>query len=276
MAARSIVIAQARNTAGIFTAIAALCLPLPSGAETEVTDTDYLQVITDVTASTEQGYRSEFGYAVLVVMDGVRLLFDTGVTAGVLQHNLRQAGVDAADLDFVVLSHNHPDHIGGLAYIRRAAPAVPVLAPPKQGIDGGPVERINGVRRLADHLYVLRTHTDEPTVGISDELSLVALTDEGPYLVTACSHTGLASIVEATTRLTGQAVYFQTGGARLKFRQREDTAAVARRLDALGVRRISPGHCSVDHAVTRVLEENFSGQLELSEVGRRVPLRVSR
>lgn len=253
-------------------AIVALSVPVPTGAASSTAAADYLQVITDTTVPEGSGYRSEFGYAVLVVMDGKRVLFDTGVTDAGLEHNLSQAGVDAAALDAVVLSHNHADHIGGLPHVRRAAPQVPVLAPPGQDIDGGAIQRVRNVRRLTDHLYVLRTHTDEPTVGIADELSLIVVTARGPYLVTACSHTGLGRIVEAAARLTGQDVYFHTGGARLKFRDSREAARVARRLDELGVRRLSPGHCSVDHAVSRILEENFSGETVPSEVGRRIPL----
>ena len=247
-------------------------MPLPGNAGASAAGAGYLQVITDTTVPEGSGYRGEFGYAVLVVMDGRRLLFDTGVTGEVLEHNLRQAGVGAAELDAVVLSHNHPDHVGGLSHLRRAAPQVPGLAPPGQYVDEGAVQRVENLRRLSENLYVLRTHTDEPTAGIADELSLIAVTAQGPYLVTGCSHTGLGRIVEAAARLTGQDVYFHTGGARLKFRERRDAALIARRLEELGVRRISPGHCSVDHAVSRTLRENFSGETVPSVVGRRVPL----
>jgi glyoxylase-like metal-dependent hydrolase (beta-lactamase superfamily II) len=37
-----------------------------------------------------------------------------GAPAGRLLYNLRQAGFSAADVDVVVLTHAHPDHIGGL------------------------------------------------------------------------------------------------------------------------------------------------------------------
>lgn len=45
-----------------------------------------------------------------------KLLFDTGLgePESALLHGLSQLGVAAKDIDIVVLTHGHPDHIGGL------------------------------------------------------------------------------------------------------------------------------------------------------------------
>ena len=41
-------------------------------------------------------------------------LFDVGLTGSVLIHNLEVLGVDARQIEHVVISHGHPDHYGGL------------------------------------------------------------------------------------------------------------------------------------------------------------------
>lgn len=56
-----------------------------------------------------------------------RLLFDTGMTGPVLQHNAAALGVDLEAVDHAVISHGHPDHYGGLQQFLEDRPApVPV------------------------------------------------------------------------------------------------------------------------------------------------------
>lgn len=71
----------------------------------------------------------DWGYAALVEINGKRILFDTGNDPGNLAKNARAKGVDLTRLDFVVLSHRHSDHIGGLAFLHSVNPQVRIYAP---------------------------------------------------------------------------------------------------------------------------------------------------
>jgi len=148
----------------------------------------YYQVIYDATEPVSADYQTDFGYAVYIQFDGKKVLLDTGVTPDILARNMGAAGIDPAQLDLVAITHNHPDHAGGLGYLRRSAAHVPVYAPPQQRLDGGAVQRLEDYLQVTPNLYLLRTHTDTPTVGIGDELSLLIKTAQGPYLITGCSH----------------------------------------------------------------------------------------
>jgi 7,8-dihydropterin-6-yl-methyl-4-(beta-D-ribofuranosyl)aminobenzene 5'-phosphate synthase len=73
--------------------------------------------------TTVPGLVAEHGFSALVtVRRGERrhtLLFDTGVTPGGLATNVERLGLDAGEVQAVVLSHGHFDHAGGLSGLAR-------------------------------------------------------------------------------------------------------------------------------------------------------------
>lgn len=66
----------------------------------------------------DEGF-GEWGFAALVTVDGRRLLFDTGANEDTVQRNLKALELDLADVDTVILSHHHWDHVTGLMPLRR-------------------------------------------------------------------------------------------------------------------------------------------------------------
>jgi 7,8-dihydropterin-6-yl-methyl-4-(beta-D-ribofuranosyl)aminobenzene 5'-phosphate synthase len=56
--------------------------------------------------------QKDWGYAALVEYDGKRILFDTGNNPDILKQNAKAKGINLANLDFVVMSHRHGDHMG--------------------------------------------------------------------------------------------------------------------------------------------------------------------
>ena len=61
----------------------------------------------------------EWGFAALVDADGHRLLVDTGSHPNTVMENARDLGVDFSDVEEVILTHNHWDHVRGLLTLRR-------------------------------------------------------------------------------------------------------------------------------------------------------------
>jgi len=76
---------------------------------------------------------TEHGFSLWIEADGVRILFDTG-QSGAFADNARALGIDLAATDFIVLSHGHYDHTGGLGVALRAAPRAQVCFHPEAGI----------------------------------------------------------------------------------------------------------------------------------------------
>ena len=90
----------------------------------------------------------------LVEYGGKRILFDTGNNPDILAHNAQVKGIDLSKLDFVVMSHRHGDHMGGLSYVLKVNPSGEDLRP-----QGG----VRGLRcGLAEHVSIARTPSLPP------------------------------------------------------------------------------------------------------------------
>src|SRR6202165_1841860 len=76
--------------------------------------------------------QKDWGYAALIEHGGKRILFDTGNNSDLLARNAEAKGIDLSKLDFVVMSHRHGDHMGGMAYLLSVNPKVKIYAP-KEG-----------------------------------------------------------------------------------------------------------------------------------------------
>ena len=60
----------------------------------------------------------EWGYSALVEVDGHKILYDTGASPDMVLNNAKALHIDLSDVEDVVLSHNHWDHVGGLMTLR--------------------------------------------------------------------------------------------------------------------------------------------------------------
>jgi len=76
------------------------------------------------------GFWAEHGLSFLIEADGQKILFDTGQSAEVIAHNLEKIREDLNDLNYVVLSHGHYDHTGGLKEIARRTDNPNIFAHP--------------------------------------------------------------------------------------------------------------------------------------------------
>ena len=201
------------------------------------------------------GTKQDWGYAALVEVNGKRILFDTGGDPEVFAQNVKAKGVDLTKLDFVVMSHRHSDHMGGLTHLLAVNPKVKIYAPkepfgvygfslpsstfyrkadslpadqryydgaPPQTIvfgtawPGGNFELIDKTTEVAPGIWLIALVSDAPGTKELKELSLAVDTPEGLVLVVGCSHPGILNIVEAATTASGnKRVHMIAGGFHL-------------------------------------------------------------
>jgi len=75
------------------------------------------------------GFHAEWGISILVEVDGMKILVDTGLSFSAV-HNARVLGVDLSTIDRIVLSHGHVDHTGGLRDVLKIKGEVEVIGHP--------------------------------------------------------------------------------------------------------------------------------------------------
>jgi 7,8-dihydropterin-6-yl-methyl-4-(beta-D-ribofuranosyl)aminobenzene 5'-phosphate synthase len=228
------------------------------------------------------GMQKDWGYAALIEYAGKRILFDTGDDPDVLAHNASVKGADLSTLDFVVMSHRHGDHMGGMDHLLRVNPKVKIYAPkenfgvygfslpgsfyrkdeslpPEQRYyDGAPpqvmkfgsawpkahFELIEKTTEIAPGIHLIALVSEKPTTLELRELSLAIDTPEGVVLVVGCSHPGIDRIAEAVVSM-GKRIHLIVGGFHLAAAKDPDIDAIVTGLrDTWKVAFVAPGHCT--------------------------------
>jgi 7,8-dihydropterin-6-yl-methyl-4-(beta-D-ribofuranosyl)aminobenzene 5'-phosphate synthase len=230
----------------------------------------------------------DWGYAALVEINGKRILFDTGDDPAILAKNVKAKSVDLTRLDFVVLSHRHGDHIGGLSYVLRVNPKVKIYAP-KEGFgifgsdlpskfyrkdeslpaemryyNGAPpeimrfgtafpganIQLIDKTTEVAPGITLIALVSDAPGTKELKELSLAINTPDGIVLVVGCSHPGIETIVAEAAKINPH-IRFIAGGFHLVVAQDAAIEKAATSLhDIYKVDYIAPGHCTGEPTFT--------------------------
>jgi 7,8-dihydropterin-6-yl-methyl-4-(beta-D-ribofuranosyl)aminobenzene 5'-phosphate synthase len=232
------------------------------------------------------GMQKDWGYAALIEYGGKRILFDTGNNADILEQNAKAKGIDLSKLDFVVMSHRHGDHMGGMSYLLRVNPKVKIYAP-KEGFGvygadlpssfyrkdpslppeqryysgappevmrfgsawpGANFELVDKNTEIAQDIHLIALVSDKPGTLELRELSLAINTPEGMAIVVGCSHPGIDKIVAAAAAINPR-IHIIAGGFHLVVASDGDIEKIVTALhDSFKVEYVAPGHCTGEPA----------------------------
>jgi len=132
------------------------------------------------------------GNAVVVRSGGTAVLVDAGVSATAIRRRMAAFGMTPADLDAVLLTHEHTDHVRGLEVLLKRTP-LPVWATP------GTASRLAvGAREGGDvspgRAFAVGTLTVLPVPTCHDAAEPVAYVfDDGRHRLGLCTDTGIAT-----------------------------------------------------------------------------------
>src|SRR5579859_5782578 len=253
----------------------------PSGAQSADSRRAQITVLYDAFGK-DSIMTKDWGYAALVEIKGKRILFDTGDNPEIFAANVKAKGVDLTRLDFVVMSHRHGDHMGGLTHLLSVNPNVTIYAPKENfgiyGFDlpskfyrraeslppemryygGSPpevmkfgtafpsanIQLIDKTTEVSPGITLIALVSDAPGTKELKELSLAINTPDGVVLVVGCSHPGIENIVAEAAKINPH-IHFIAGGFHLAAAQDPAIEKVAIILhDTYKVDYIAPGHCS--------------------------------
>lgn len=232
------------------------------------------------------GMQKDWGYAAFVEYAGKRILFDTGNNPDILELNAKAKGIDLSKLDFVVMSHRHGDHMGGMTYLLRMNPHVKIYAPKEGfGVYGGDlpgsfyrkdgslpteqryfngtppevmhfgsawpganIELIDKDSEIEPNIHLIALVSDKPGTLELRELSLAINTADGMVIVVGCSHPGIDKIVGAAAAVNPR-IRVIAGGFHLVTANDADIEKIVTALrDTSKVEYVAPGHCTGEPA----------------------------
>jgi 7,8-dihydropterin-6-yl-methyl-4-(beta-D-ribofuranosyl)aminobenzene 5'-phosphate synthase len=171
----------------------------------------------------------EPGVSYLIRTDHSTILFDTGFNQdetdpSPLQHNMQVLGITMADFDTIVISHNHPDHVGGFGWQdletfslgneqidlsgKRAFTPIPMTYPGLSPVHSkDPTVIAPGVATIGTipRQLFLAGWVEEQALAIHVE-------GKGIVIIVGCGHPTLTKILQRTEQVFSGPVYGVIGG----------------------------------------------------------------
>ena len=201
-----------------------------------------------------------------------KLLFDTGSNGRVLLKNMKELGVDAQEIEYIFITHSHWDHIGGIDSILELNPNVTLFVPSSLS-----KFLIQDLKSLAKEVVIC---TKKPqhlfknlyTTGLlgedTPEQSLI-IKEEQTKVITGCGHYGVENITKVAKESIDTNIDFVIGGFHLMRSSEEEVTASIKSLQALGVTKVLPTHCTGDGAI-KLYKESFKNNYVSGGIGTKI------
>ncbi|MFW9922577.1 MAG: MBL fold metallo-hydrolase [Candidatus Thorarchaeota archaeon] len=165
----------------------------------------------------QKGFITGWGFAAIIDFGKESILFDTGWSGPALLENLKTAKIDLKNIKYIVISHEHWDHLGGLASILDKTINTTTFVPTAFSSQlKAEITRTSDLREVTPNEFVEiipnvyatpQLSTDIPNI---HEISLLIETSKGNVLICGCSHPSLGKIIE-TVKQKGN-IYAVLGG----------------------------------------------------------------
>lgn len=180
------------------------------------------------------------------------VLFDTFGRPDIFWKNVRHFRIDLSRVKSAAISHDDWDHTAGLGGFLDRYPQAHVYICKKAGKDlkgliaqsGNQSSEVSGSRRISRDIFSLGQMRADTGRGILYEQALVVRSRNGFSVITGCAHPGIVRIVKRAVKIFGKKIYVICGGFHMKDNTPEENGKIIRQLQALGVQKAIPLHCT--------------------------------
>ncbi|HDI46460.1 MAG TPA: MBL fold metallo-hydrolase [Candidatus Methanomethylia archaeon] len=189
-----------------------------------------------------------WGISIYLETPSRRVLFDAGCSASALRHNAKLLGVNLSEVDFIVISHEHGDHIEGLSHMAEVKKGCTVYVPNGMSLQakewilrqGFKLAEVENTTKVAEGVAIVGQLYGPPY----EQALAVNVSRLGIILVVGCSHPGVENFVAKAKQDLGTAVYAVIGGFHLAGASYQKLNATLKALIEHNVAKIYPLHCS--------------------------------
>lgn len=209
-----------------------------------------------------KGLENGWGLSYYIEHNGHKIIFDTGDDSSKLQYNIERLNINPENVDYLILSHNHWDHTGGLKTILNKNRDMVVYF--------GSSFPYKFRKELSDHNIDYFTITKATPIYKDlfvgpemqrigpPEIALALRHKKGLVIMTGCAHPGIVNVIEELQKSICKDVYMVLGGFHLYHDTIRRAKEVIEEFRNLGIQKVSPCHCTGDIAI-KAFQEEYQG-----------------
>ena len=205
---------------------------------------------------------TSWGFSCLITGTEKTILFDTGGNGPLLLENMSKLAIVPNEIDLVILSHAHWDHVNGVEMFLEKNHNVSVFV-----LESFPGEFKKMVSSYGAEIIEVEKHREickgvfsTGQLGTSiKEQGLILRTEKGLILITGCAHPGIVEMAGRTKDLFNENFLFVMGGFHLNAMSNKEVENIISKLKSLNVKYTAPCHCTGDSAIS-LFEKHFGEQ----------------
>lgn len=201
-----------------------------------------------------------------------KLLFDTGSNGRVLLKNMQELGIDIKEVEYLFITHSHWDHIGGIDSIVELNPNITLFVPSSlskflikdlKSMVKDVVICTKKSQKLFGNLYTTGLLGED-----TPEQSLI-INEKERKVISGCGHFGIENIVKVANEAIGEKIDYAIGGFHLLHSSNDEISSSIKSLQALGVSKVLPTHCTGDKAI-EMYKESFRENYIAGGIGTKI------